>query len=79
MNKVNLKRRQFLKYIFFGGGTLLLGGFITRLFGIGEDESKYALPVRSFKLLEKNDKLIFYNRKGHRLFTISDNGDMEVS
>ncbi len=76
---VDLKRRNFLKYLFFGGASLVFGGFITRIFGIGEDDSKYALPIRSYKVLEKDDKLIFYNSKGHKLFSVSDNGDLEVS
>lgn len=76
---VDLKRRKFLKYILFGGVSLIFGGFLTRIFGIGEDDSKYALPIRSYKVLEKDDQLIFYNRKGHKLFSVSDNGDLEVS
>lgn len=82
MNKVkliDLKRRKFLKYLFFGGISLFIGGFITRVFGIGEDESKYALPIRNFKVLEKDDRLIFYSRRGRRLFTVSDDGEMEIS
>lgn len=74
----NIKRRNFLKYLFFGGITLFFGGFVTRIFGIGEDDSKYALPIRSYKVLEKNDQLIFYSSKGHKLFTVSDNGDFVV-
>ncbi len=77
--KLDLKRRKFLKFLAFGSGAFLLGGFITRIFGIGEDESKYAQPLRSYKVLEKNDQLIFYNSKGHKLFTVSDNGDLELS
>lgn len=77
--KLNIKRRKFLKFLLFGAGSLALGGFITRIFGIGEDDSKYALPIRSYKVLEKDDKLIFYNSKGHKLFSVSDNGDLEVS
>ncbi len=75
---LNLKRRNFLKVLLFGSGSLVLGGFVTRVFGIGEDDSKYALPIRDYKVLEKNDVLIFYNSKGHRLFTVSDNGDFVV-
>lgn len=77
--KIDLKRRKFLKFLFFGAGSLFLGGFITRIFGIGEDDSKYALPIRSYKVLEKDNQLIFYNSKGHKLFSISDSGDMEIS
>lgn len=77
--QIDVKRRKFLKFLFFGGISLVLGGFITRVFGIGEDDSKYALPIRSYKVLEKDDKLIFYNSKGHKLFSISDSGDLEVS
>lgn len=76
---LDLKRRKFLKFLLFGGVAFVLGGFITRIFGIGEDDSKYALPIRSYKVLEKDDKLIFYNSKGHKLFSVSDNGDLEVS
>ena len=77
--KVNLKRRKFLKFLAFGSGAFILGGFITRIFGIGEDDSKYALPIRSYKVLEKDDQLIFYNSKGHKLFTVSDDGSLEIS
>ncbi len=76
---LNLKRRKFLKFLAFGSLAFIFGGLITRIFGIGEDESKYALPIRSYKVLEKQDKLIFYNSKGHKLFTVSDNGDLELS
>lgn len=77
--KIDLKRRKFLKFLLFGGLSFIVGGFITRIFGIGEDDSKYALPIRSYKVLEKDDQLIFYNSKGHKLFSVSDNGDLEVS
>lgn len=77
--KIDQKRRNFLKIILFSGGSLVLGGFVTRVFGIAEDDSKYALPIRSYKVLEKDDQLIFYNSKGHKLFSVSDNGDLEVS
>lgn len=76
--KLNLKRRKFLKFLAFGAGTFLLGGFITRLSGFGEREDKYALPLRKFRVLEKDSELIFYNREGHKLFTVSDDGDLEI-
>jgi len=76
---IDIKRRKFLKFLAFGSLAFIFGGLITRIFGIGEDESKNALPLRSYKVLEKNDQLIFYNSKGHKLFSVSDSGDLEVS
>ena len=76
--KLNVKRRKFLKFAFFGAVTFLLGGVITRLSGIGEREDKNALPLRKFRVLEKDSGLVFYNREGHKLFTVSDDGDLEI-
>lgn len=72
------KRRKFLKFLAFGSGAFLLGGLITRLSGFGEREDKNALPLRKFRVLEKDSELIFYNREGHKLFTVSDDGDLEI-
>ena len=73
------KRRKFLKLALFSTGSFLLGGIITRLSGIGEDPTKNAVSLRKFKVLEKDDQLIFYSSNGHRLFTVSDDGSMEIS
>lgn len=77
--ELDLKRRKFLKFLAFGTGAFILGGFITRLSGFGEREDKYALPLRKFRVLEKDHELVFYSREGHRLFTVSDDGSMEIS
>ena len=76
--KINTKRRSFLKVILFGAGSLFLGGIISSIFRIGEDDSRYALPIRSYKVLEKDNALIFFNSKGQKLFTVDDNGDFVV-
>ena len=76
--QINLNRRNFLKVAMFGLGSLFLGGIISSIFRIGEDDSRYALPIRSYKVLEKDNALIFFNSKGQKLFTVDDNGDFIV-
>lgn len=75
---VNLKRRNFLKFLVLGSGAFVLGGFLTKISGIGEDPLKKAVRLRNFEVLDKDKELIFYNNKGHRLFTVYDNGDLEI-
>ena len=77
--KINQKRRKFLKLLAFGSGTFLLGGFLTKISGLGESPLKYAVRLRNFAVLEKDKELIFYDSKGHRLFSVSDSGDLEIS
>ena len=32
----------------------------------------------SFKIKEEGNKLVFYNQRGNKLFTLSDDGEMEI-
>lgn len=77
--KINLKRRNFLKVFAMGIGAFFLGGIFTRISGIGEDPLKKAVRLKNYEVLDKGKELIFYNEKGHRLFTVHDDGDLEIS
>lgn len=77
--KINLKRRNFLKLLALGSGVFILGGFFTRISGIGEDPLKKAVRLKNFEVLDHGNKLIFYSDKGHRLFTVYNDGDMELN
>lgn len=77
--KINFKRRNFLKVLAMGTGAFFLGGFFTRISGIGEDPLKKAVRLKNYEVLDKGKELIFYNDKGHRLFTVYNDGDLELN
>lgn len=73
---MNEDRRNFLKFIFFGALVLSLG----RVFSFLKlkDESSEGRIGENFRASEENGKLVFANRKGEKVFTINDSGEMEI-
>jgi hypothetical protein len=72
--KIDKKRRNFLKFLFYGGGAFLLGGILSK---IGFDRPKESI-LNNFVVKESRREIVFYNRQRHRLFTLKHNGDLEI-
>ena len=72
--KIDKKRRNFLKFLLYGGGAFVLGGILSKF---GFDRPKESI-LNNFVVKESRRELVFYNRQRHRLFTLKDNGDLEV-
>ena len=71
------KRRNFLKLIFFGGGTLLLSNLLGKLSSLKSD--KPSKDFQNIKIVEEDGKLVFYNKSGKQTFLLSEDGTFEVS
>lgn len=75
----NKDRRRFLKLVALGSGAALIskiaGDKLFSSFGGNEHEIGNS---KGFKVEEKGNKLVFFNRKGNKLFTLSDEGEMEI-
>jgi hypothetical protein len=77
--KVQKSRRNFLKLILLGSGGLLLGKFLgSGLLSLFTRQSKDFQVGDDFKVVEQKNKLIFYNKKGTKIFTIDQEGTLEV-
>jgi signal peptidase I len=72
---MNQNRRKFLKFLLIGTGLLLIWKYFPiKLGGPEKKEIKYG----DFKIVEEGDKLIFFNQKGERVFTLNKEGEIEV-
>jgi hypothetical protein len=72
---MNQSRRKFLKFLLIGTGLLL----IWKHFPIKFWESKgKEFEFGNFKIVEEGDKLIFFNQKGEKVFTLNKEGEIEV-
>lgn len=73
---MNESRRNFLKFIFFGAIFLSF----SRIFSFLKLDNKTAEAKvgDNFKSYEENGKLVFANRKGEKVFTVNDSGEMEI-
>lgn len=71
---LNLKRRNFLKFLLYGGGAFFLGGLLSK---IGFDRPKESI-LNNFVIRESRREIVFYNRQRHKLFTLKNNGDLEI-
>lgn len=73
---MNENRRNFLKFIFVGAIALSLG----RIFGFLKlgDQATEAKVGENFNAREENGKIVFANRKGEKVFTVNDSGEMEI-
>jgi hypothetical protein len=72
---MNQNRRKFLKFLLIGTGLLLIWKYFPIKLGSSEKkEMKYG----NFKIVEEGDKLIFFNQKGEKVFTLNKEGEIEV-
>jgi hypothetical protein len=72
---MNQNRRKFLKFLLIGTGLLLIWKYFPIKFGRSEQkEIKYG----NFKIVEEGDKLIFFNQKGEKIFTLNKEGEIEI-
>jgi hypothetical protein len=72
---MNQNRRKFLKFLLVGTGLFLIWKCLPiKLAGSGEKEIKFG----DFRAVEEGDKLIFFNQKGERVFTLNKDGEIEV-
>ena len=74
--EVNDNRRKFLKFISFGAVALFAWRFLDWL-NLKEKNQ----PLRAgenFTTQEAEDKLIFFNKKGEKIFSINEEGEMEI-
>ncbi len=69
---MNLKRRKLLKLVFFGSVAAMFSSVLSRFF-----EGRGGAEFKNFLVREEGRKLVFYDREGKRVFTISEEG-MEV-
>lgn len=73
---MNENRRNFLKFIFVGAIAIFAGrvlGFLKL-----ENSATEAKIGDNFNTREENGKIVFANKKGEKVFTINDSGEMEI-
>jgi hypothetical protein len=87
---MNPVRRKFLRLLLISGGVLIfvkffgskLFSFLSSLFGQQEDFSEKGTSVKmlgeDFKVLESENKLVFFNKKGEEIFSIDQEGAIEI-
>jgi hypothetical protein len=72
---MNQNRRKFLKFLLIGTGLFLIWKYFPIKFGgLREKEMKFG----NFRVVEEGDKLIFFNQKGEKIFTLNKEGEIEV-
>ena len=74
--KVNDNRRKFLGFICFGAVAVFLWRFFDWL--NLKDKAQPVTVGDNFKAQETDGKLIFFNKKGEKIFSINDEGEMEI-
>lgn len=73
--KMNQNRRKFLKFLLIGSGLLLIWKYLPIKFGGSrEKEMKFG----NFRVVEEGDKLIFFNQRGEKIFTLNREGEIEI-
>ena len=75
-------RRNFLKFLATGTGSLLVGTLLGSKLGPllnfkGED-FKIGQDFKDFKVIEEDKKLIFFNKSGKKVLTIDQEGGLEI-
>lgn len=78
---MNENRRNFLKFVFFGAIVLVLSRFVN-FFKINEEgkaaEDGATKIGENFRAVERNGRLVFTNKKGDQVFSLTDAGEMEI-
>lgn len=75
-NSINKKRRNFLKLMAFGGGSILLGKVLGPTFSKlleGSSNSLAQGSSQNFRAVEGKHGLVIYDQAGEEIFTM-DNG-----
>jgi hypothetical protein len=72
---MNQSRRKFLKFLLIGTGLFLARKFLPIKFWESKEKE---LEFGNFKIVEEGDKLIFFNQKGEKVFTLNKEGEIEV-
>lgn len=77
---VNKNRRNFLKVSLIGSGLFLLWKIFPflKLENFGESDKKALRAGNKFKIEEDEKNLAIFNAKGKKVFTIDQDGEIEV-
>jgi hypothetical protein len=87
---MNQNRRKFLRFLLIGSGVLVLGKiFGSKLFLSSGSESflnkkqqlasgRKTLSLGEFKIVNSGNRLKFLNRKGKKVFTLHEDGTLEI-
>ena len=69
-------RRKLLRLLGLGLVGVVIHKFVP--FRLPDAVGKAMSPLRHFQFREQSGKLVFYNAIGRRLFTLSDDGELEI-
>lgn len=72
---IDKNRRNFIKIILVGGGTLLLGKFLGPVFSRIVNGPSTETNFPSFKAVENKKTLTIYDKTGEEIFQIDKSGD----
>jgi len=75
-------RRNFLKFLATGTGSLLVGTLLGSKLGPllnfkGED-FKVGQDFKNFKVIEEDNGLVFFNKSGKKILTVNQDGSLEI-
>lgn len=71
-------RRRFLKLAALGGAGLVIGKLAGDKLLSSLSKGHEVGQASGFKIQEKGSKLVFFNQKGNKVFTLSQDGEMEI-
>lgn len=75
---MNQNRRNFLRFILIGTGVFVIGKLLASNLPLFKSQEKELSLGEKFKVTEEGGKLIFFNQKGEKIFTLNEEGEIEV-